>query len=157
MNYPTPPQVVNPALGSDLSGVRDLTPQMAEVSGRQCLAEGLARRISTPRGALIDDLDYGFDVSERINDDLGPADVAAIQSGVATEWQKDERVVSAVVTAQFVGPSQVQAALSGTVANPQPVPGGVLVIAGTVADSQGPFQFTVAVSSLSVQLLTVSS
>ena len=154
--FPVSAPVINPALGSDLSGVSDLDPTMAEVSGRLCLSQNLARRLITPRGTLIDDPNYGYDLTQYLNADIGPSDIAQIQAGVEAEFLKDERVLDATIVAQFVGPTQVQAALTATIANPQPVPLGVLIITATVTDSTGPFTLVLSVSNVTVTLLAVS-
>lgn len=153
MNYPFPKIIVNPALGTDLAGTYDLTPQMSESAGRQCLAENLVRRMINERGDLIDDPDYGFGLLTLLNADLSQADMPRIQSGIVHEWTKDERVVSAVVRVQYVSPTQVDAARSGVVSNPQPVPLGVLVVSATITDGDGPFRLVLAASDLTVTIL----
>lgn len=155
--FPTPLQIVNPALGTDLSGTTDLTPQMAEVSGRRALAELLLRRIITPRGGNIDALGDGVDLTGFLNDDTTESDVAQLARAIETEWQKDERVISSQVSVQFVGVSQIQAARAGIVANPQPAPSGALVVVATVADAQGPFRLVIAATQVTVSLLEVGA
>lgn len=123
-------------LGSDLSCVRDCTPDMAEVSGRACLAQAIARRYITPRGALIDDPNYGFDLTAYVNDDLSSADIARIQSQAEQEALKDERVEDASVS------------IAVTVA-------GVMVVTVVLTDSNGPFTLVLSVTATTVQLLTV--
>lgn len=152
-NFPVPMQVVNSALGSDLAGTSDLTPSMSESAGRQCLVENLVRRLLTPRGGLVDDPNYGYLVSSFVNDDLNVADVPRLAVNIANEIAKDERVEDVNVTAQFVGPEQVSAAMSGTVANPQPYPGGVLVIRIGITDSNGPFVLVLAANEVTVTIL----
>ena len=70
---------------------------------------------------------------------------------------KDERVLSAQVALQWVGISQVQQALAGTVALPQPVPDGALVIAISLTDSQGPFKLVLQATSVTVSILQVTT
>jgi hypothetical protein len=155
--WPQPQQTANPALGSDLSCVSALTPQMAEVSGRRCLAENLCRRLLCDRGDLIDDLNYGCGLVGIVGSDISPADLPQIQQTIQSEFQKDSRVVSCTVSVQFVGVDQVAAAQAGTVTNPNPFPQGVLVITANIVDGQGPFPLVVSVSSLTVQLLQVGT
>lgn len=156
VSFPLPKQVVNPALGTDLSGVADLTPHMGESSGRQCLAEALARRLITPRGALFYDPNYGYDLTSLINADLASSDIPRIAASIEEEFRKDERVISAVATVQYVGPDQVDAARAGVVANPAPGSQGVIVISAIVNDGQGPFSLTLAATAVTIQLLGVS-
>lgn len=157
VSFPLPKQVVNPALGTDLSGVADLTPHMGESSGRQCLAESLARRLITPRGSLFYDLLYGYDVTGQINADILASDIPRIAASIEEEFRKDERVIDATVTAQFVGRDQVDAARAGIVANPNPGTQGVLVITSVVKDGQGPFTLTLAATAVTIQILGVTS
>ena len=152
--FPLPKQVINPALGSDLAGVNDLTSQMAEVSGRVALAQSLARRLITPRGNLIYDVNYGYDLNQWINADVGQSDVSQIQGYVQQEMLKDQRVISAQVSAQYVGPDQVTVAQTAIVANPNPYPTGVLVFNIAIQDGTGPFVLTATVSSLTGVTIT---
>lgn len=123
-------------LGTDLSCVLDSPPEMSEVSGRTCLAQAIARRLITPRGRLIDDADYGYDLSQYINDDLSTADIARIQFEAESECVKDERVLGAKVVL--------------TVASQ------VMTVIVTLEDSSGPFTLVLAINDVTVQLLTVS-
>lgn len=151
---PSPPFVSNPALGSDLAGVNDLTGQMSEVSGRVCLAQGLARRLITPRGSLIYDVNYGYDLNQWINADVRQSDISQIQGYVQQEMLKDQRVISAQVSAQYVGPAQVAAAMTAIVASPNPYPTGVLVFNIAIQDGTGPFVLTATVSALTGVTIT---
>ena len=156
MNFPFPQSVVNPALGSDLAGTNDLTAQMAESSGRRCLAEALVRRVLTPRGQLLDDPDYGEDLLAWLNDDVDANSIRRLASVLDAEWLKDERVIAADVVVQFVGESQVAAARSGIVTNPNPGMLGVLVISATITDGTGPFLLVISASAAGVALLEVT-
>ena len=124
-----------PNYGTDLSCVTDLDPSGAEVSGRLLLGQAIARRLITPRGRLIDDANYGFDLRQFIDDDLGPADIARIQSGIQTECQKDERVLSAIATVVYSA--------------------GTLLVTVQIQDGAGPFNLVLAVSSVTAALLSV--
>lgn len=121
--------------GTDLDGVTDLSPTMAEASGLHMLAQALVRRLITPRGTLIDDANYGYDIRDFLGDDLSPADVGRIGSGVDQELIKDERVLSSQTTVT-------------------PLSTYVLTISTVVTPSQGPsFQLVAAVSAVTVTLL----
>ncbi len=124
-------------LGSDLSCVIDCTPDMAEVSGRTCLAQAVARRYVTPRGGLIDDANYGFDLRQYINDDMSLADIARVQAGAEAEALKDERVEACKVTI----------AVSAE---------GLMVVSVVLTDSVGPFTLVLSISEVTVQILSVS-
>lgn len=121
--------------GRDLSCVSDLTSTVSTTSGRRLVGEAIARRLQTPRGRLIKHPDYGYDLAGELGDDLDPADIARIQFSVEQECVKDERVVSAVASVTFVA--------------------GSLTVVITLTDAAGPFVLVLAVSGVSVTLLSV--
>ena len=106
-------------------------------SGIQCVAEAILRRWSTSPGQLIDDPNYGYNLTDLVSDDLSPADISYAQQRAGAEAQKDERVLRCTV------------AMTLTVA-------GLLTIAAHVLTALGPFKLVVAVSALGVQQLLVS-
>ena len=123
-----------PTYGHDLACTNDLDPAMLEVDGVAGLAQALYRRIITPRGQLIDDPNYGFDVTQYVNDDVDQTAVSRCAAGVDAEFVKDERVVRSTTTAAF--------AL------------GVLTVASVVTPSVGPsFRLTVAATAVTTTLL----
>ena len=129
------------ALGIDLgcvfaSNSADLDPTGIEVSGRTCLAQAIARRLLTPRGRLLDDPNYGFDVAGYMGDDLSTSDLAQIRAGIENECVKDERVEGAT--------AELTLAANGT-----------LLINVTLSDADGPFTLVLAVSAVSVSILSV--
>lgn len=124
-------------LGSDLSCVDDCTPEMSEVSGRQCLVQAIARRYITARGRLIDDANYGYDLTQYVNDDLKPADIGRIQAGAEAEAKKDERVLEAT------------AKITLTVA-------GIMIVTIALTDAVGTFFLVLSVSEVTIQLLSVT-
>lgn len=125
-------------LGTTLSCVFDCTDEYAVVSGRTCLAQALARRLVTARGGLIDDPNYGFDLTQFLNADMSPTDIAQAESGTEAECLKDERVLAADATVA-VTPAQA------------------LIVTITITEADGPFSLVLAVSDVTVQLLTVTS
>lgn len=131
----TTPSYASVNYGSDLSCVTDLDPAMVETSGLHMLAQALCRRLITPRGTLIDDFNYGFDLRQFLGDDVGPADLARIASGVDAELLKDERVSA----------SQTTVALAAQ---------GVLNVVTTLTPSAGPsFQLVLAITNVTATLL----
>ncbi len=132
------PGTVSPVYGHDLSCTTDLDPGMLEVDGVTCLSQALFRRIITPRGTLIDDPNYGFDVTQYLNDDLAQSDLARIASQIDAEFLKDERVIRSSTTVTLVA-------------------SGVLSIASVVNPSVGPaFQLVVTASQVTQQLLVIN-
>lgn len=85
--------------GSDLSCADDLTADMAELDTDDPLvvAQAVYRRLTTPRGGLIDDPDYGLDVRSFLHKGMTPAEVRAIAGQIRLEILKDERVLDAEV------------------------------------------------------------
>ena len=122
-------------LGLDLAGVDDISPNLATVSGRRALIQAIARRLITPRGGLFYDPDYGFDLRQFLSGIT--ASPGAIASGAAAEAEKDERVDQASAVVAFSGNALM-----------------VKLAIADGADGAGPFTFTIAVSKVSVELLT---
>lgn len=122
--------------GTDISCVSDCSPEMAEVSGRRSLLEAIARRLITPRGRLIDDPNYGFDLTQFINDDVSPADLARIKSGIEAEGIKDERVISIVAGLNLLA-------------------SGVLIVTVDITDEAGEFSAVLSVNAVTISILTV--
>lgn len=127
----------SPNFGTDLSGITDLDPVLAEVSGLKMLGQALARRLITPRGTLCDDPNYGYDVRGELNDDLAPADVGRIASSIDAELRKDERVADSATTATLTA-------------------AGVLTTVTVVTPSAGPsFRLVLGISTVTVSVLSV--
>ncbi len=125
--------------GSDLSCTLDLDPRCSVVTGRRLLAEAIFRRITTRRGSLIKSPNYGIDVSDYMNSDMSPRDVAAMRAAIKSECEKDERVDSVEVGVQI------------------PFRGiGVYTVSIAIDDGDGPFSLTIAVSEVTVELLSIA-
>lgn len=126
------------SLGTDVNAVSDLDAAFGLVSGRLALAQALARRFSTPRGELArigDDPDYGYDLRELLNDDVGPRAPFEIASNAEREALKDERVKSARASAAIAS--------------------GRLTLALFLTDAEGPFRLVLAASAVTVEILKV--
>lgn len=130
--------MTQPNFGSCWNCISDLVIPSNQVTGFTVVAQAIARRWQTPRGALIDDPDYGFDLSDFVNDDLDKATLAGIAHSAANEAEKDERVLTCEVTVTFIT-------------------GGLLNVIGKVVTTQGPFALVVSVSQVTVSLLQVSA
>lgn len=82
----------------DVSTFPDLDPSGSQMTDPvQALGEIILRRLTTWRGALWYDFDFGLDLRERLNDDLGPRELALLKSDIRDEVEKDERVKAADV------------------------------------------------------------
>lgn len=90
----------NLGYGRDLSCVTDVTDAMDEVDpfSTQGISESIARRLSTPRGALADDPNYGYDLRGFCNRGVTAMQLREVSGAVYAEVKKDDRVNSAIVT-----------------------------------------------------------
>jgi hypothetical protein len=114
----------------------DFTEDFAEVSGRTVLIQSQLRRIASPRGTLIDDPDYGSDVTRYCNDDIDPRDVGSIAAEMDAEFVKDERVKSSTTTATLDDE-------------------GGLTTNSEIEDLFGPFSLVLSISKVTVKVLEV--
>lgn len=115
---------------------QDLSSPSYMASGLQAVAEAILRRWTTTQEELIDDSDYGENVNDMINDDLGPSDLAYKAQKLANEAQKDERVKSAKVTLQLLAT-------------------GELLVSGSFTTASGPFSLVLSVSQVTPMKLLV--
>lgn len=120
--------------GYDLSCTDDCSPEMREVSGTDLLKEAVFRRLTTPRGSVIDAPDYGFDLRSLLSKGQTPAQLAAIPGLITSEILKDDRFEGADVT---VTESSITTLTLSIVVYPKQV---------------GPFSLVVSVSDAAVQL-----
>lgn len=81
-------------LGTDLWCTDDLTETMKEVSGLLCVAQAVFRRLTTPRGALLDEPDYGLDVRRFLHRALTRAERESIPGQIRQEILKDPRIAT---------------------------------------------------------------
>lgn len=129
--------MTQPDFGSCWSCIDDLVMPSVQVTGFTVVAQAIARRWQTPRGGVIDDPSYGYDLSDFINDDLDKAGLAEIAHYAGAEAEKDERVLSCEVNVTFIS--------------------GFLTVVGKVTTALGPFVLVVSVSQINVALLQVSA
>lgn len=123
--------------GTSLSCVSDFSREGRTVTGDMVVGEAIARRLMTPRGRLIGYPNYGYDLTAFVNADMSPRELAAMRAGIVGECLKDERVESVDVSSDL--------AVDGT-----------LTITIDVVGANGPFTLVLAVTSVTVQLLSVS-
>ena len=122
-------------LGTDIAtpDAADPDPYFAPVSGWRGLGQALARRLVTPRGSLLDDPSYGYDLRSRLNDSLTPADLAALGAVVKRELEADERVESAAPVVTLAG--------------------SALRVSARITTAAGPFRLVLAVGSVTAEIL----
>lgn len=122
--------------GSDLSATADLSVLGRIVSGPELMLEALYRRLTTPRGRLVGDPDYGFDLRGLLNESFDSVvGLATIKQQIEIECLKDERIAEVSVDLSFERA------------------GNRLSVAIVGDSALGPFALTLAVSDLTVELL----
>ena len=129
--------MTQPDYGTDWWNTNDLDPMMPTVKGRTVPIQRLVRRLYTPRGSCPDCPNDGIDVRDMLNQPALTVD--QIQGIVQGELQKDSAVLPPLtVIATITGP------LSKRIMT--------LEIDGELSD--GPFALVIAVSDLTVELLS---
>ena len=121
------------SLGVGVAGITSIGPRMQLVSEQTCLAHALCRRLITPRESLSWDLNAGTDMREYLNKGNTPANRFAAARAAKDECEKDERVQSASVDAQFS-----QSSLSLTI---------------LIDTASGPFKLVALIDALTVSIL----
>lgn len=125
--------------GTDIDcGPDGLSPTFDLVSGRDALVQAILHRFQTQRGSLVDDANYGLDVTAWVGKKAGTTQRLAWEQALESEARKDERVLSARARLTF----DTQTGFFR------------FILAVTTAD--GPFSLTLAVTDVSVELLAVS-
>jgi hypothetical protein len=126
-----------PDFGTDLSALPDLDPTFTTRSGSSVLAEAVARRLQTPRGGLFYAPEYGLDVREALNEAWDPRALERWRAAIERECEADERVERASASLAFDPRQQT------------------LRLSIQIDAAHGQFQLVLAITALSVDLLTV--
>lgn len=121
--------------GTDISCTDDMDPLAREVSGQEVVAQAIYRRLTTPRGRLIDDPDYGTDVRSFLHRGLTTAELRAVEAAIRSEVLKDERI--ALVTVKATSADDGQS----------------MTVVLNVTTGLGPFRLVFAVTAETVSLL----
>jgi hypothetical protein len=124
--------------GTDVSLTSDLSPtlELVAASSTRSIAEAILRRLDCPRGALVDDPDYGIDVRAMLNRGMTADEVRALAGRVRAEVEKDDRIDNATV-----------------IVTPTPTGDELRIeIAATPANALGRFALVLAVTSAEVLL-----
>jgi len=125
-------------LGTDIALTDDLAPVMGIASGRLAVAQAVYRRLTTPRGGLFYDPDYGYDVRELVNSEISPSIRAAHKSEIAHECRKEETVESARVVFDFDAQTRT------------------LDVIVELDTATGPFDLVIRVTQVTAELLRVA-
>ena len=121
----------------DADGVLDITDTIAEVTGLDVLAQSLVRRHVTAKGSDISSPNDGIDVRTFIKNGLTQQELSVIAVTIQQELIRDQRVL----------PSTTVQATFNTQTN-------VMTLTELIQTATGPFSLTLAVSSVSVEVLT---
>ncbi len=124
------------AYGFDLSCVDDLDPMFPSVSGRTVLVQAIARRLTTSRGGLFYDPDYGLDIRDWLSEGLTPGKVLELEIAIAAQCRRDQRVESAHATCVLDLITLI------------------MTVSVELTDALGPFSFVMNVSAATVTLLS---
>lgn len=112
-------------------------------SGRQLLAEAIARRLSTARGTLPDTKvlttvgNYGLDLLDYADADMTTSDCGRLAASIDAQCRQDERVINSVTTAAVVD--------------------STLIIITRLTDGAGPFRLTTTIDLLTGALLGMTT
>lgn len=117
-------------LGKSILGILDVDADLSFGDGNLALAHDLARRLVTSE--LLDDPAYGYNLYVLLSSTV---DAASVQRRIAAQFMQDERVQEAEV---------------GVV---QDLPNATIRIACWVLTANGPFEFTLEISKLGVEVL----
>ena len=120
--------------GTDLAGVSDLEITLREIEGREALAHAIARRFQTPRGGLFYDADFGYDLRQFLSGAVPPE--GTIEAAAENEALKDERVLDVQIDVRFFTATKKMRVFIA------------------VVDAEGPFDFVLDISDVTVELLT---
>ena len=124
-------------LGTDFRCVDDINANLSmTLTGERCLAENIARRISSARGSLFYDTDFGTDVRSRLNV-IERKEILALH--LESEALKDERV------------KDIKAALEFGEAGTEEA--GTVLVELELTTSDGPFVLVLSVDAVSVEIL----
>jgi hypothetical protein len=123
-----------PDFGTTLSCTFDLDSMGAVVSGLTALSQALVRRISTPRGRLLTDPNYGYDIQGELNDDVTTQQVGQIANNMDSEFLKDQRVFSSSTTVTLQSD-------------------GTLDTSSSITSALGPFSLVLNVSQVTVAII----
>lgn len=131
-----------PDFGLGWSATTDLTMPAIMVTGFRIVAEAIIRRWLTPRGGLLEDPSYGYDLTDAIGEDIDPSDLARMSQAAAEEAQKDQRVRACYVTMGLINTGGTEPTLS---------------VQARVETAAGPFTLVASVSNVTVTLLQVQA
>lgn len=130
------------SLGHDLKCLDDLDPDMLEVDEIDVLTQDILHRWQTPRGWLLDDLEYGRALVLEMSRAMDDAELAALPAPYVAEALKDECVFSCSAR---------------TLSIARTTDGDTLSVEFAIESALGPFRLTVDISQAGVLVREVST
>lgn len=122
-------------LGTDWAIENDLEERIRLVTGRENLSLAVVRRLSTPRGGLFYDPDYGLDLRLWLSADFSLSDIQTMGAQIEDEVGKDERIQSVRATVLYdLSTERLEVTID-------------------LVDEVGPFQLVLGVSEVTVAIL----
>lgn len=122
--------------GVDLSCGTDLDPLLRTVTGTELMNEVCERRLFCRAGSLLSNpIDNTIDVRDFVAAGIAPSDLGRIRSQVISALTGDQRIFSATCAASFDPNLQI------------------LTLAITGNGASGPFNLTLAVSAVTVEIM----
>lgn len=79
------------------SGAVDLDEYFRVVSGTDAVLHAIVKRLVTPYGGLLDEVDYGFDLLGLVNGSTSQRELNAAVAQIEAQCLQDERVSDATV------------------------------------------------------------
>lgn len=92
----------------------DVRPDFGYVTGVDVVRQRIVRRLSTPRGTLREDPDFGIDLVEYANYGSTIESVMALRGAIIGELSKDETVLSLQVDVQVADNYDLTIVITGT-------------------------------------------
>lgn len=92
--------------GFDVKTYPDLSPRLEKIGGRSVLIESLYRRLSTPRGSLWWDDEYGLDLRGLLGagikiNRLSDRALRRVEVEIVNQLSKDERILRSVARVRY--------------------------------------------------------
>lgn len=131
----------SPPFGRDTSAT-DQVRYGVIVSGAQLVAESIFRFLRTPKGSLLDDLEWGYSLADQLGTDFSQTDADALPGTLEAEIGRDDRIDDVQVTAVLWPTGGATRRLT-------------LTIAATLSNGSS-FSMVVAYQDLSLSLLELN-
>jgi phage baseplate assembly protein W len=91
------------SFGVDLEWRDDLSATAREITGEELLEQEVHHRLSTPRGALITDPDFGMDLRAELSQKASSTRRASLIARIRGELTKDDRILDVKGKATWTG------------------------------------------------------